>query len=496
MATDIRDATVAGNDTPETLWNITEVIEQQARRHPAALAVILADRLINYREMIAAVHAIAHTLLANGVRAGQTVGVSMLQTPLHLMTLLAIARINAVSVPVHPMLPKERRYLAARRFGATAIVSGRLEFKLEGIPFIPLKAIDLGASSPALPASGSAPDSPCWIALSSGTSGDPKGVLCTHGYMLDRVGKTIYERTPQSRILPMDLNFGTGFGQSVRMLLAGGAVVLVPENTPANQVFMVRSHAVTHWLMSPVMAQDIAPLLTDDDIHFPALACLYIVGGAPNPRLLDTLLRRFTPNILVGYGTVEVGPVATATSEILRRAPGSAGRLCPWATAEIVDHHDRPVPAGQVGRLRLKSAGMLNAYYLDPDLNATRFRNGWYYPYDMARIDAEGLLYIEGREDDVINVGGSKIYYRDVEKMLESHPAVREAAAFAHAAQDGRDLLAAALIMTRPIPVAELMAWTAAQLGPVCPDRLFYVDVLPRTATGKVLRDRLSLPPA
>lgn len=91
------EETAADDDTPETLWNITEVIEQQARRHPAALAMVLADRMISYRELIVAVHVIAHKPLYSGVRAGQTLGVSMAQNPIHLMTLLAIVRIGAIS---------------------------------------------------------------------------------------------------------------------------------------------------------------------------------------------------------------------------------------------------------------------------------------------------------------------------------------------------------------------------------------------------------------
>ena len=486
----------AASQSADAVWNITEVIKHHARRHPAGLALILPDRLISFRELVAAVHVVAHKLRDNGVRAGQTVGVSMLQTPLHLIALLAIARLGAISVPVHPALPQARRELAARRFGVSMLVAAQPALQLPGILFVALGGIDLNVPIPPLPASQTRAGDPCWIALSSGTSGDPKGVLCSHGYMLDRVGKSVYVRTPQSRLLPLDLNFGTGFGQSMRMLVAGGAVVLIPDTTPANQAYMVRSHGVTHWLLSPVMAEEIALLLGDDDVHFSSLACLQIVGGMPSPRLLSILKKRFTPNVLVVYGTVEIGPVSIATPEMLEQQPESAGRIAPWVKAEVVDEHDQPLPSGQSGSLRLKAEGMVDAYYLDPALTADRFRDGWYYPRDRARIDAEGMLFIEGREDDVFNIGGNKVYFRDVETMLQSHPAVREAAAFVMKTPAARDALAAAIIATQPVPIHELQQWAARQLGPICPERLFYVDQFPRTANGKVLRDQLSLPAA
>lgn len=480
------DDTAAG-----AFCNITEVIEAQAARHPAALAIIVPERALSYRELVGAVAVIGHKLLGNGVKPGQVVGVSMAQTPLHLLTLLAIARIGAVSVAVHAALTPDRRLLAARRFGAVAIVSGRADMQLQGLPFISLADLDLGAAVSPLPPARTRAADPCWLSLSSGTSGDPKGVLRSHGYMLDRVDKSTYERTTNSRLMPMDLNFGVGFGQAMRMLVAGGAVVLAPNGQPASFVQMVRSHAVTHWLLSPAWAEDILPLLKDDDIHFPSLAYLQIVGAAPGPRLLDALFRRFTPNVFTCYGTSEVGPVALATPEILRNTPSSAGKILPWVQAEIVDGRNRRVAAGKPGRLRLKLDQMFSAYHQDEKLSADRFHNGWYYPHDNARIDADGLLYIDGREDDVLNIGGAKVHFRDVETAIEAHPSVREAAAFKLPGTAGRDVLAVAVIATAPVPVAELMAWASEKLGPLCPEKLVLADELPRTATGKVLRDQL-----
>ena len=340
--------TDATTDTPvDAFCNITEVIEAQAQQHPTALAIIVPDRVFSYRELVRAVQAIGRRLLDGGVKPGQVVGVSMAQTALHLLTLLAIARIGAVSVPAHPALPRDRRLLAAQRFGASVIVSGRTEMQLDGLPFISLADLDLKASVQPLPAAQTRAADPCWISLSSGTSGDPKGVLRSHGYMLDRVDKSTYERTPHSRLMPMDLNFGVGFGQAMRMLVAGGAVVLSPDSQPASFVHMVRAHAVTHWLLSPAWAEDILPLLEDDDIHFPSLVHLLIIGAPPGTRLLDAMFRKFTPNVFLSYGTSEVGPVAVATPEILKNVPSSAGTIVPWVQAEIVDARNRRVAPRQ-----------------------------------------------------------------------------------------------------------------------------------------------------
>jgi acyl-CoA synthetase (AMP-forming)/AMP-acid ligase II len=478
-------------DLPANIWNITEVIEHRARLQPAAAALILPDRVLSYRQMVTAINVVALKLMGSGIHTGQTVGVSMGQNALHLVTLLAIARIGAVAVPLHMALSAERRTLAARRFNVVAVVSGRDDMQLDGFRYIGLAAVDLSKHVPPLLPSQTQADQPCWISLSSGTTGDPKGVLRTHGYMLDRIGKETHQRGPSSRLMPLDLNFAVGFGQSMRTLALGGAVVLSPERSAANVAYMVRSHAVTDWLLSPAMAEEILELLDDDDIHFPTLSNLRILGGMPSPRLLDALFRKFTPNVFVDYGTSEVGPVAVASPEILKRAPHCAGRVVPWVTVEIVDEADRVVPAGQSGRLRMRVDQMFDRYYLDQTQTDERFRHGWFYPNDRAWLDADGLLYIQGREDDVFNVGGNKVHFRDVERELEKHPAVREAAAFVLSPSSGRDLLAVAVMTSGRVSRDELQHWSVKALGPISPERFFFVDEFPRTATGKVVRDQL-----
>lgn len=493
IGTDMSDETNAGGlGGQDDIWNITEVIERRAAENPAAMALILADRVLSYRELVTAIHVVARVLLDRGVQPRQTLGVSMGQTALHLVTLLAIARIGAVAVPLHTSLPAARRVQVARRFNVSAVVSGRGDMQLEGWPFISLDGVDQAAGGTLLPPSSTQRDDPCWLSLSSGTTGEPKGVLRTHGYMLDRVGKSSFARGPHSRLLPMDLNFGIGFGQAMRMLVLGGAVVLAPNPLPAHLAYMVRSHAVTHWLVSPALAEEVLALLEDDGIHFPTLDYLQVVGDTPSPRLLDALFRRFTPNVYVAYGVSEIGQIAIADPDTLRRAPASVGRVCPWVRLEVVDGDDRPVPAGQSGRLRVKLDYMFNDYHLDPAHTSACFRDGWYYPRDRARLDAEGLLYIEGREDDVFNIGGGKIYFRDVDGAFETHPAVREAAAFVWRQAAGRDLLAIAVNIGAQVSGQQLLSWAERTLGPQCPERIVFVDSFVRSETGKILRNRLT----
>lgn len=472
--------------------NVADVVFEQAAVRPAAVALIQEGRVLGFRELAEAVGSMARQLSARGIAAGQVVGVSMGQTALHLITQFALAEIGAVSCPVHPLIPEDRRRLAVQRFGVQCILSGRDELRLGDLPFMRVDAaMETGYDGGRHPMRIGG-DAPFRIALSSGTSGDPKGVLYSHEYMLDRMRKSNYACTPLSRLIAMDFNFPIGFAFAMGMLAAGGAVIIPRSMGMPDIADAVRSHAATHWLLSPAQASALARQMSDPGLHFPTVEHLRIVGSTPDVRLLRTLREKFTPNVFVPYGSTEMGPVSIATPQLLATHPDSAGRLFPWAEAEVVDEALRPVPAGTRGRLRLRVERMPDGYHLDPEHTARRFQDGWYYPGDLARIDSEGLLYIDGREDDVLVVAGTKLRPDDIEQALLEHPAVSEAGVAVISDAGEAELLVAAVLPFGQADMAELRQFAAARLGPLAPRHLFQVRDLPRNTNGKLLRDRLA----
>lgn len=295
-----------------------------------------------------------------------------------------------------------------------------------------------------------------------------------------------------TRLLSMDLNFAVGFVYALAALAFGGAVVFTLDDTPGNVIRVARLYAVTHWQISPAAAGQIAAFLPEDDWHFPDLRCLRLNGAMPSRALVDTLFHRFTPHVHATYASTECGVVAHAGPDLLAQRPDCAGHIAPWMAVQAVDGHDQPLPAGQTGRLRIRAEGMPGGYHLDPDHSAARFRGGWYYPGDLGHIDLEGLLSIAGREDDVINVNGTKIRFNDVEHVFESHPAVREAAAFIARDPAGREQLALAFVAKGPVAIGELERHGRERLGPLAPRLIFQADEFPHTETGKVLRGSLT----
>ena len=474
--------------------NVTELISGQALLQSASPAIITHDALITYGQLNVAVGVVAHHLRRHGVTPGQVVGVSMGQNPLHVISLLALAQVGAISLPLHIAVPVERRALAATRFGASCVISGRDDMALAGLPFISLAGLSFDGLSvtpdaEVFPVNG---DTPLRIAISSGTSGDPKGMVLTHGLMKLRIERPDPYYSSLSRTLPMDLSFIVGFRPAFSTLAKGAALVMPQSTVPEQLLQSIVRHGVTHIYLSPAQAHGMVDLLTAGSVHCPSLICLRIGGGPISAALLHEVREKITPNVYVGYGSTESGLLTHATPEILDRQPGSVGLVCPWAQIQVVDENDHPVPAETIGTVRIRSAHQVPGYYRDEVRTQRYFRNDWFYPGDLGGFDKEGLLYIEGRADEQLNIGGFKVNPEEIEAMLSRLAEVVEAGVFLLSGAEGNEQLAAAVVLRAGSQISEVEAHVRAQLGPVVPAQYFVVTSLPRTLTGKLRRAELS----
>jgi acyl-CoA synthetase (AMP-forming)/AMP-acid ligase II len=473
--------------------NAASIVYEQASLRPTSAAFITNRQIITYADARRIVSILAHYLRRRGIEAGQVVGVTMAHRPLHLLTLMALAQLGAVSLPLHPSVPKDRRLLAARRFGASVVVSGRSEFALEGLGFIGLNEVTFESGSPEdvaiHPVTG---DAPMRILISSGTSGDPKGMVLTHAIMSLRNQTTEAGATSSSRVLPMDLNFIVGFRPAMSALAKGFALVFPPSLSAAHVLQGMVDHHVTHAYFSPVQARGIAALAGDGSAVCRDMVCLRLGGGPVSADLLRTVCARLSPNVYVSYGSTEAGMVTYATPEMLAKRPDTVGHVCEWAAVEIVDEKEKLLPAGLTGQLRIRSDHQVAGYFHDEERSRRHFRNGWFYPGDLGRFDADGLLYIEGRVDEQLNIGGMKINPEDIEATISTHPVVADVGAFVINESEGGEMLAVALVLNDPSQLDTVRAHARMKLGPLAPARYLVAAALPRTATGKLKRGELA----
>jgi long-chain acyl-CoA synthetase len=218
-------------------------------------------------------------------------------------------------------------------------------------------------------------------------------------------------------------------------------------------------------------------------------------GAAPLPlEIVEPFERKFGGRILEGYGLTEASPVVSAHRLSGVRKLGSVGQPLPGVQVGILDEDDRLLPAGQVGEVGVRGPNVMQGYHGLAEETARALRNGWLHTGDMGRLDADGFLYIVERKKDLIIRGGFNVYPREVEEVLYAHPAVAEAAVVGTPdALMGEEVQAFVTLKPGATADAEgLIAFCQARLAKYkCPRQVRFVDGLPKSPIGKILRKEL-----
>ncbi|WP_308464986.1 3-phosphoshikimate 1-carboxyvinyltransferase [Rathayibacter soli] len=347
------------------------------------------------------------------------------------------------------------------------------------------------------------PDDVCQLLFTSGTTGEPKGVQHTHGTLARAVDMEIAHLglDGDDRIfVPSPLAHQTGFlyGMLLSWQLGVAAVIQPVWDAPLalEQGFGLGKatfvQAATPFLMDLVRE-------VETGAHAPQSLRIFVATGAAVPRALAQQATAVLGTAVLGaFGTTEtcLGTLASP-DDAPERAWGNDGRALAGIDIRIVDDAGMPVAAGAEGNFELRSPTIFGGYLERPDLTADVFTSdGWYRTGDLASVDDEGFLRISGRVKDVINRGGEKVPVVEVENLLYQHPLVADVAVVAMPDARLGERACAFVVSThpdRPLTFRALQQYLAAAgvSKYYWPERLEFVDELPRNAIGKIQKNIL-----
>jgi acyl-CoA synthetase (AMP-forming)/AMP-acid ligase II len=203
-------------------------------------------------------------------------------------------------------------------------------------------------------------------------------------------------------------------------------------------------------------------------------------------------MARLCPGFINYYGSTEGGGVSVLMPHHGADKAASVGAAVFGVDVEIVDDGGSPRPPGEIGRIRYRGPGVADGFFRDSQASAAAFRDGWFYPGDLGRLDGDEFLHLAGRADDVIIRGGVNVYPAEIEETLLAHPWVRDAAVVGvPSAELGEEI--AAFVVAAPETAREtLIAHCRSRLAPYkVPASIEIIDELPRTALGKVIKSAL-----
>src|SRR5690606_28066981 len=277
-----------------------------------------------------------------------------------------------------------------------------------------------------------------------------------------------------------------------RMYL-GGASVILESFSPTAWIDAVENHAPPLAFCVPAMWAAIR----EAGLEGRNLSSLRygVSGGSPCPVVLIEALRGHGLVFTEGFGLTETAPVASVldAADVLAHA-GSVGKPIAHVQFRIADDEGRDVPAGETGELLIRGPNVFVGYWQKPEATAEALRGGWFRTGDLARMDDEGFYYIVDRKKDMVISGGENVYPAEVEQVLHRHPAIADVAVVGTPHERWGEAVTAVVVRKAgaALEEAELVAWTRERLAHFkCPRVVAFVEELPRTATGKVLKREL-----
>lgn len=481
--------------------NLLDKFEASFAHDQAAPCCIANGAVVRRIDFYQLVCKIAKGLHDVGLKPGDLVGLTLPQAPVHLATILAVARLGAISIPVHPKSPPEqKRALMTRHGGRFLIVPKVSETLPKDLGFEVLTLEMLAGPSVVTPKNlrfvdyWPSPETLGRLCLTSGTTGEPGVIAYTQEHWVSRIEKTSHGYDAQTRCIPGDLHLTLGNLSSFAVLLKGGLLVFDPSEDLSQTTKLIALHGVTHAMLSPAALTKLAEAMPVEGNAFPSLKQLRAVGGALNETSFRLARQKLTPHIYLPYGASEIGLISIATPEMQESHPNHAGKPCAGVEVQSVDEGGQVLPHGEVGELRVKIPGMPTSYYKDDEKTKTKFRDGWYYTSDIGCVTSDGYVKVEGRSDDRINLAGMKFFPETVEVALNSHHLVSESAVFSLNDKTGVRRLLAFLVLRPtqgPVDLNLVEFCKQKKFGPLTPSTFIVVDALPKNPSGKLLRKEL-----
>jgi len=527
----------------DPLRHVGDVPAMGADRYGDKLAFEYRGDEYTYTDLEARANRVANALTGAGIEPGDRFALYLgnsLQFP---ESFFGVLKAGAVAVPLNHRMDRERLRYILDDSGAVALITSRMFPSVgtdlaEAVPlaFIPggsegLEDYDehVDAAAPTFDRPERAFDDVAVQCYTSGTTGDPKGVLTTHENLLSTV-QSFSSRggaDPEDDVALCFLPLFHMYGLSVVMLLGiynGATVVLRTMPVPSELLSAITEFEVTQFAAIPAVFIEMLEELDENPDGYD-VSSIETLGSGAAPLAEDTRRRieaAFDTPITEGWGMTETSPAGTTGSSYgIRKGAGCIGQPLPDVELQLVDPETREVrvpwaaldptaattlaehgidpddEAQVTGEIAIRGPQVFEGYHEMPERTDAVFdADGWFYTDDIARVDADRSLWMVDRADDMLIVGGENVYPAEVEDALFGHPDVQAAAVVAAEHETKGEAPVAYVVfepgVEEPPSERDLRQFAVERVPTYAhPRRVFFVDELPRSGTRKVQRFKL-----
>ncbi|WP_342431233.1 class I adenylate-forming enzyme family protein [Neobacillus sp. FSL H8-0543] len=501
------------------IYNFATIIHESARRFPFKTALITNEKTLSYVELRDRVNQAGNLFLGLGVKPGARVAVLFPNDFRFLEICFGLMSIGAVPIPMNAKQGIETlAYIVGDSGSQVLVYHTSFKKKVEGIDQvtnIPIKVVaaDLNDSianysydellknqSSELTIYSAKEDELCFLPYTSGSTGNPKGCKLTHQgqYWNVKATSEVKGINDTDRILiALPLYHKNAMAMMKMIFFKGSSAVILPKVDPESILHSIETYRCTFMTGVPALYRMLVNQISaNEDQRYDLKSLRFVFCGSSDApvELLDEIRQRMGIEVYEGYGLTEGGPMVTASRKGEQRH-GSAGKPVPGCSVKIVNEDGIPVKLREVGELWVNNPGVTKGYWNLPEVSAKRITSdGWLKTGDAAWEDEDGFIYIVGRKDDMINIGGENAYPKEIENILLKHPNIKDVC-----------VLPIPHDVKGQVPIAFIVSNDGQQLefeevrdffisiGPAYshPRKIFFLDALPLTGPGKVDRTQL-----
>ena len=501
------------------MTNLASIIDP----HPdQAVALISRGRQTDYGTLRRQVAAYAGGLQSLGLATGDRVAIVAGTNWYFTATYLAVLHAGCVAVPLNPTSPPRVVQRELEEVGASAVFIGPTGWPaFAGIDRAAIPSLehvigteghdadstarldDLLAHEP-VPAVERSSDDLAVLIFTSGTAGSPRAAMLTHGNLLANLeqvaaqpGRAVHADDVVLGVLPLFHIFGLNVALG-GALHAGAAIVLIERFDPASALEAMARHKVTIVLGAPTMWATWAQLPDGDAAAFASVRLAASGAARLDIAVAEICKQRYGVTITEGYGLTEASPVVTSAAGATYK-PGSIGAPLPGVEVRLVDAEASDVLVDDPGEIWVRGPNVFAGYWDDPAATAVALTDdGWLRTGDVAVVDDDGALFIVDRVKDLIIVSGFNVFPAEVEEALLEHPGIEAAGVVGVPHPHTGEAVKAYVVVAegRSYEEDEIIAFCSERLARYkCPEKVMFVDEIPTSIAGKVLRRTLRAVP-
>jgi long-chain acyl-CoA synthetase len=493
------------------------------KKYPHITAIAYNNLRISYQELYAHITNLSNNLITVGITQGDCIVILLPNSPEFAIAFYAIAKLNAIVLPINPLLKEEELSYYITDSNASAIITNtdgadisrkiisKLSKKIELIVLDETELINKAVNNSEITESTSVFNGDVLYQYSSGSTGSPKRVCRTQNNLYHEA-VNFAETTnisPEDNILcVVPLYHAHGLGNCLLAATCNGAtlVILEPVLNQGKAIevpFVFRSLRVLELIEKekitilpavPYIFNTLAETPYDTQIDVSTLRLCFSAGNFLSKEIFDKFIQRFAIPVRQLYGCTEAGSIAINLGEDIKNTYDSVG--CPLKNIDIkiIDDAGKELPTGSIGEIVIKSQALTQGYSNKPELNQQVFKNGSFLTGDLGKKDEDGRIYITGRKQIFIDTGGHKVDPLEIENILLTHNQVKEVVVVGIKGLYAGEIIKAVIVPeNRDIcDEKDILSYCKGKLADFkLPKIIEFRDEIPKSPLGKVLRKNL-----